>query len=72
VHLIPSTQTSQTEEDVRAKYNTSKMSNSVPFVVIVDTEIIAPGGIVEPGRGIRKRLASCEDWKRAAWSSVWG
>jgi hypothetical protein len=49
VHVIPSTQTSQTEEDGRAKYNTSKMPNRLPVVVIVLTEIIAPGGIVAPG-----------------------
>ena len=61
---------SQKEEDVRAKYNTSRKPNSLPVVVIVETEIIAPGGIVAPGQGNKKTARFCEDWKRAAWSPV--
>ncbi len=43
---------SQTEEeDVRAKYNTSRKPNSLPVGVVVETEIIAAG--MAPGQGIK-------------------
>jgi hypothetical protein len=49
--LQPKTQSNR--EDVRAKYNTSREPNSLSVVVIVETEITAPGGIVAPGQGVK-------------------
>ena len=60
MHVIPSTQTSQTEEGVRAKYNASRKLNSLPVVVIVETENTVPAGIVAPGQGIKRRPASAK------------
>jgi hypothetical protein len=63
----PLNPTSQTEEDVRAN-----RPNSLPAVVIVETEIIARWRTCGAGTGNKQTTRFCEDWNGAARSPVWG